>query len=99
MSPGFGFSMGYTVNFEQATADYDLVRAPDNLLRLFRPGQPAETVKCAGADGYVGELQHMIDAILTGRPPSVVTMQDGLASVEICEAELHSIESRQPIAL
>lgn len=99
MSPGFGFSMGYTVNFENATADYDLVRAPDNLLRLFRPGMPAETVKCPGPDGYAGELQHIVDAILSGRAPTVVTMEDGLTSVEICEAEERSIESRMPIAL
>jgi predicted dehydrogenase len=99
MAPGFGFSMGYTVNFEHATADYDLVRAPDNILRLFRPGQPAETVKCPGADGYVGELQHMVDAILGGKAPSVVTMEDGLTAVEICEAEERSIQTGQPVPL
>ena len=99
MSPGFGFSMAYTVNFELATADYDLVRAPDNLLRLSRPGHPAETVKCQGPDGYVGELQHMIDAIRTGQPPTIVTMRDGLTSVEICEAEERSIQTGEPASL
>jgi predicted dehydrogenase len=94
MSPGFGFSMAYTVNFEHATADYDIVRAPDNLLRLFRPGQPAETVPCAGPDGYVGELRHMIECIQSGQAPSVVTMEEGLNAVEICEAEERSIQTR-----
>ncbi len=97
MSPGFGFSMGYTVNFENATADYDLVRAPDNLLRLFRPGHPAETVKCAGPDGYVGELRHIIDSIHAGKAPSIVTMEDGLGAIRICEAEEKSIASRAPV--
>lgn len=94
MSPGFGFSMAYTVNFENATADYDLVRAPDNLLRLFRPGHPAETVKCEGADGYVGELRHLFESIYTQKAPSVVTMEDGLKAIQICEAEERSIQQK-----
>jgi predicted dehydrogenase len=99
MAPGFGFSMAYTVNFENATADYDIVRAPDNMLRLFRPGQEAETIKCAGADGYVQELQHIFNAIQTGVPPSIVTMADGLGAIEICEAEERSIQSRSVVNL
>ena len=93
MAQGYGFHMSYTVNFEQATADYDLVRAPDNVLKLFRPGHPGETVKCPGADGYVQELQHFFDSIQTGVAPSVVTMEDGLAAVQICEAEEASIKA------
>ncbi len=99
MAPGFGFSMGYTVNFENATADYDLARAPDNLLKLYQPGKPAETVKCEGADGYVGELNHIIQSIQTGKPPTVVTMEDGLASVEVCEAEERSIRDKAPVTV
>jgi len=97
MAPGFGFSMGYTVNFENATADYDLARTPDNLLRIFRPGNPAESVKCTGPDGYVGELRHLIDSIQGGKAPSVVTMEDGLNAIRICEAEEKSIASRAPV--
>lgn len=99
MAPGFGFSMGYTVNFENATADYDIARAPENVLKLYRAGEPAESVRCEGPDGYVGELRHFVDCILHGRPPSVVTMPDGLASVEICEAEERSIQSGEPVPL
>ena len=99
MAPGFGFSMGYTVNFETATADYDLARGPENILKLFQNSKPAETVKCAGADGYVGELQHILNSIQTGKPPTVVTMNDGLTAVEICEAEERSIHQGTPVAL
>jgi predicted dehydrogenase len=99
MSPGFGFSMAYTVNFENATADYDLVRVPDNVLKLFRPGHPAETVKCPGADGYVQELEHIFHSIQTGMPPTVVTMADGLSAIQICEAEEQSISSRSVVTL
>jgi predicted dehydrogenase len=99
MAAGFGFSMGYTVNFEHATADYDLARGPENILRLFQNGKPPESIKCPGADGYVGELQHLLDSIQTAKPPTVVTMNDGLASVEVCEAEEQSIRQGTPVSL
>jgi predicted dehydrogenase len=99
MTPGFGFNMSYTVNFQHATADYDIARPAESVLKLFRPGQPAESVKCPGADGYVQELQHIFAAIQTGVPPSVVTMADGLAAIEICEAEEQSIQSRSVVTL
>ena len=94
MSPGYGFHMSYTVNFEHATADYDLVRAPAEVLKLFRAGQPAETIQCAGADGYVQELQHFFHSIQTGVAPTVVTMADGLSAIQICEAEEKSIQAK-----
>lgn len=99
MAPGFGFNMAYTVNFEQATADYDIARPTDSALKLFRPGQPVESIRCEGADGYVKELQHIFASIQTGVPPSVVTMADGLGAIEICEAEERSIHSRSVVSI
>jgi predicted dehydrogenase len=99
MSPGYGFHMSYTVNFENATADYDIVRAPTDMLKLFRPGHPPEVIKCEGADGYVQELQHIFHSIRSGVPPTVVTMEDGLAAIQICEAEEKSIRTKAPVDL
>jgi predicted dehydrogenase len=98
MTPGFGFNMSYTVNFERATADYDSARGQESL-RLCEQGQAARCLTCEGADGYVGELQHMVGAIQSGRPPTVVTALDGLGAVEICEAEERSVHSRQLVFL
>ena len=98
MSSGHGFNMACTVNFEKATVDYDLARGAE-ALRLFEDGQPPRTIKCEGPDGYVRELRHMIEAIQTGKAPSVVTPQDGVSAVEICEAEERSIKTGQPVAL
>jgi predicted dehydrogenase len=98
MTAGFGFNMSYTVNFENATADYDLARATE-ALRLFEKDQPARTVKCEGPDGYVGELTHLIECIANRKPPTTVTAQDGLSAVEICEAEEQSIKTGQPVIL
>jgi predicted dehydrogenase len=98
MCPGFGFNMSYTVNFERATADYDIARGPD-ALRLAVEGRPAEVIRLAPSDGYIGELRHFIAAIAAGRPPTVVTAQDGLGSVEICAAEEQSVQERRIVPL
>jgi predicted dehydrogenase len=98
MAPGFGFSMTYTVNFERATADYDLARGAD-ALKLFEEGQAGRTIALTGPDGYVLELQHLIEAIRTGARPNVVTPEDGLNAVEICEAEERSVNQRQIVSL
>ena len=98
MAEGFGFNMAYTVNFENATADYDLARGPE-ALRLFEKGQPPRTIQCEGGDGYQGELRHFLESIKTKTPPSIVTAADGLSAVEICEAEEESIRTKAMVAL
>lgn len=98
MSSGHGFNMAYTLNFEYATADFDLTRGLD-ALKLFEDGKPARVVAAEGVDGYVGELSHMIDSIGSNTPPTLVTPEDGLSAVEICEAEEASILSGTPVLL
>ncbi len=98
MTAGFGFNMAYTVNFERATADYDVARGAESL-RVCEAGQPARVVKCEGADGYVGELRHIVNAIRTGKPPTIVTARDGLGAVEICDAEEKSVQSGTTVRL
>lgn len=98
MSPGFGFGMSYTVNFERATADYDSTRGAEPL-RLCVEGSPAAIVKPEGPDGYVGELRYFLDCVRECRRPSVVTADDGASAVEICAAEEASIQRRQLVAL
>lgn len=98
MTPGFGFNMSYTVNFENATADFDLARGAD-ALRLVVMGQAPQIIPCATADGYVGEMRHLIECVQSGRAPTVVTVRDALSAVEICEAEERSVLARQPVSL
>lgn len=98
MARGFGFSMSYTVNFENATADYDFARGVE-ALRLSEEGQSPRTVVCPGPDGYVLELQHFLNAIQSGTKPTVVTARDALSAVEICEAEEKSVGLRQIVSL
>ena len=98
MTEGFGFNMSYTVNFETATADYDIARGADSL-KLFECGKEPRVVKCDGIDGYVGEWRHFLESIEQRRAPGIVTGEDGLSAVEICEAEELSIRSGIPVAL
>ena len=98
MTEGFGFNMSYTVIFEHATADYDMARGAD-ALKLFEKGQEPRTLKLEGKDGYVGELKYLLECIRSGRPPSVVTAQDGVSAVEICEAEEQSVKSGRTIII
>jgi predicted dehydrogenase len=90
--------MAYTAVFERATVDYDCTRGVE-ALKLFSQGQPPQTIRCEGADGYVGELTHVVESIQAGKAPTVVTAQDGVSAVELCEAEEQSIKTGQLVAL
>lgn len=98
MTEGFGFNMAYTVNFENATADYDFQRGPE-ALKLYEKGLPARSVTCPGGDGYVGELGYFLHCVREGIPPKTVTAADGLCAVEICEAEEQSIRTSMVVPL
>ena len=98
MSPGFGFNMSYTVNFENATADYDVARG-EEALKLFVPGKDPVTPDSGEGDGYFHELAYIVECVQEGRAPSVVNAADGLTSVELCEAEEKSIQTGERVAL
>jgi predicted dehydrogenase len=93
-----GFNMSYTVMFERATLDFDSARGAE-ALRLDEEGKPSRVIKPQGVDGYVGELQHMIRSIQAGKRPTVVTAQDALSAVEICEAEEESVKTGRVVKL
>jgi predicted dehydrogenase len=89
--------MSYTVNFERATADYDIARGAESLKLAFE--NRSEIIKVDGIDGYVNELAYFIECIRTGQRPSLVTAEDGFNSVRICEAEERSIAKGEIISL
>ena len=93
-----GFNMSYTVIFERATVDFDSARGAE-ALRVDEEGKPTRIVKPDGVDGYVEELRHLISAIQSGHAPTVVTAQDGLSAVEICEAEEKSVQTGAVVQL
>ena len=97
MTSGWGFNMSFRVIFEQATADYDISRE-DEPLRLFVEGQEKKVIECEGEDGYVGEMNHLIECIQIDQKPSV-SADDGLNAVKICTAEEESVRTGQIVAI
>jgi predicted dehydrogenase len=93
-----GFAMSYTVMFERATIDYDSARG-DAALQVWEEGKEPQVIVPEGPDGYVGELAHFLTAIRSGQPPTIVTAQDGLSAVEICEAEEKSVQTGQVVSV
>jgi predicted dehydrogenase len=93
MSPGFGFNMSFTVNFEKATVDYDIARAAEAL--KVSEGGKNRVVTLEGPDGYAREAAHIVEQVQNGRAGEIVRAEDGLRAVEICEAEERSVKSGQ----
>jgi predicted dehydrogenase len=89
MANGFTFSMRYTVNFERATADFDISR--EHQLIVSQDGR-VETIDLDG-DGYHAELAYFLDCVQTGRAPTVVTADEAVIGLRILEAEQRSIEA------
>ena len=90
---GFGFRMQYIVNFEKATADFDIGRKPT--LQLFKDGK-SEPVETSGRDGYAGELTYFLECVRNGKKPTIVTAEDAVAGLKVVEAEKKSIETGMP---
>lgn len=87
-----GFNMAYTLHCERATLDFDLSRGAE-ALQVTEFGQPPQTMPCDATDGYGAEISYMLECVAHGRPPQIVTADDGVVALEICEAEEKSIRT------
>lgn len=96
LADGYGFKMLYTVNFENATADFDLSREQPLLLSQ---GGKTEPVTCDPGAGYEVELRYFINCVKTGQRPSVVTAEDGVACLKLIDAERESVRSGKVVIL
>lgn len=97
MTDGFPFTMQYTVNFENATAVFDL--AAEHTLTLIEKDKEPQPVELAPEMGYDFELHYFLDCIKNGQAPTTVTFADAAEAVRIVEAEVASIESGDQVAL
>jgi len=73
-----------------ATADYDLARK--DTLMLSADGK-SEAVSHPTHDGWTGELGYFLECVKTNQRPERVTADDGVAGLQIVEAERRSVES------
>ncbi len=95
MSEGYDFSMRYTVNFEKATACFDLAR--ENPLMVFANGQDPQVITLAPEMGYNFEIAYFLECIREKKEPIQVTLSSAAEALEIYEAELKSIETKQRV--
>jgi len=96
LPPGAEFRMRYVVEFEEATADFDLTRNPP--LLLHRPNH-AETIAIQPGTGYDGEIRHLLDCVHDPSQFLRVTLRDALQVTLLLEAELESLRTGQPVSV
>ncbi|MGE5607742.1 MAG: Gfo/Idh/MocA family protein [Bacillota bacterium] len=97
MAPGFGFNMQYTVNFDRATAVFDLASAKP--LMLYEPGKAPQAIPLDPGMGYEYEIGYFLDCIRTGQAPKTVTLEAAANSLKIIEAESQSAKTGKPVSL
>lgn len=97
MAEGFGFSMQFTVNFDRATAVFDI--GAEQPLMLYEGDKAGVAVACEAKMGYELEIDYFIDCIKSEQKPTTVTVEDAARSVQICEAEAKSVERGRPVKL
>jgi predicted dehydrogenase len=97
MADNFGFTMQYTVNFERATAVYDL--AAQKRLILYESGKQPQALEVDPAMGYQYEIAYFVDCIREGNPPRTVVLEDAANCLRIIEAEVKSAGTGKPVAL
>jgi len=93
-----GFDMAYSILCERATLDFDLARRSGGLL-ITEPGGQPQVVEYAGPDGYGAELEYAVRCVANRQRAKVVTAQDGVIALEICEAEEKSLRTGLVVTL
>jgi predicted dehydrogenase len=96
MAGGFPFTMQYAVNFERATAAYDL--ASPQPLKVWAGGKE-EAVGLEPGMGYEIEIDYFLDCIGKGKRPDRATPDSAAASIRIVEAEAESVRTGKPVEI
>lgn len=95
MADGHGFDMHYRVNFERATAVFDI--SGSSPLKLFERGRDAREIALDTRMGYHFEIEYFLRCIREGRSPDRVTLEEAAQAVLIIEAEAESIRTGRPV--
>ena len=91
-----GFSLGFMIQCERATLDFDLARGAE-ALRVNEAGKRPRTMKLEAGDGYDAELRYFVECAARGKRPEIVTASDAVTALEICEAEEKSVRTGRPV--
>jgi len=71
---------------------------PQSSLQVSGCGDETESIKIAGEELYIGEVEDMADAILLGREPRV-SLHDSRNNIAAILALLESARTHQPVLL
>jgi predicted dehydrogenase len=93
LAPNAGFRMRYMVNFERATAEFDLAR-PEPL--VVHTADASTPVKLEAITGYDGQVRALLRAISGGTAAGLPTIGDALDVARVLEAELRGLGSGSP---
>ena len=91
---GFPFRMRYTVEFEEAVADFDVTRTPSVLLS--RNGS-TEAVELPQENPYDAEVGDFVRGIHEGRVELRATVADAFGTARLLDAERESLSSGEPV--
>ncbi len=93
LAPTTGFRMRYLVNFERASADFDLTRKPTLLLHT---ESKSEEISLAPLSGYDREIRHFIEVITRGGVLGA-SLEEAAQVAELLQSERESIELGWPV--
>ncbi len=86
MAHGFPFTMQYTINFENATATFDLARG-DQSVHLYQQNTTTEVdLPGAGQMGYAHELAYFTNCVRQGIQADRVSLRDAADSLALVES-------------
>lgn len=92
--PGAPFRMRYRVDFDHASAEFELGATPELVLYSSRGASP---VDLPPETGWELQIRAMIDALLAGHPSPPVTVAQAAAVMRTIEAERASIAAGAPV--
>jgi predicted dehydrogenase len=93
LHPGFGFNMGFTAVFDDASIVWDI--ASGKPLTILQADQDPQTPGLPDHDGYFGEISYFIECIEKNEPPTISTPQQSRQAVALAMAEKQSAETGQ----
>ena len=96
LTPCAGFRMKYLVNFERATADWDLSRTPTLMLH---DANGSRALELSPLTAYDLEVRHFVSAIAEGRSQLRATLDDAVDVMKLIEAERRSLETGEVVRL
>jgi len=89
----FPFEAGAFINLEKAA-----VKIGEGVT-VYPEGGEAYSLEIDSDDGYYWELKDFAACVAEGRPSRVVSVEDAIESIELCQAELKSVLENREISL